>query len=420
MDFFKSTIQSKLIKYLLYNTPLVTCPIIEHNDYMVKGVTYINNNQFLKCTESGIFKETHPSLFPLYVDDDLLVTDDAAAIELLVDIRKNIWKKSPLVVTDNYVRGNTVKVSAEYDVVGTYVFGEFYNGYTNNFISTNSYYDSYTHKCLGDYLRMIQTCYNLNLLPLYNCYCNESISNVYLKNNKVIEGKTLNKVLLVPIKFNKTYTISFNSPYEVKMYPILYNNGLMKTSKGEILSNMLLTSQNIKIFDNMRFENSVNLSINVDSKEYFNYSKYLYLAIEVSNQNTSTLSVIEGQYDTYKGVKVISADVLQFGDPQELDYALTSNLSLLNVNDGEQHPISDKLLSYLLRFTIDTRTDNEYELSELNDKFLNLKSIFWSDDLRFKLFKEYMNIPNKYDLNKDDILGYIDLDVENAIYKRYL
>jgi hypothetical protein len=72
--------------------------------------------------------------------------------------------------------------------------------------------------------------------------------------------------------------------------------------------------------------------MNADTKEQFNYSKYLYLAIEVNAQNISTLSVIEGQYDTYKGTKVISADVLQFNDPQELDYALTSNLSLLNLN----------------------------------------------------------------------------------------
>ena len=172
----------------------------------------------------------------------------------------------------------------------------------------------------------------------------------------------------------------------------------------------------------MEFTSPVNVTIHNTEKKYFGFLNDLYLAIEVGSNNDNSLVVLEGTYSTSADTKIISADMLNVNDPQELDYALTSSCSLLELNDGIQHPFSDKLISYLLQHTVDTRTTNEYDIEKICDSLKTTPSYtdVWTNELRYLLFTEYMALPNKYNLNKKDILGFMDVDVENAIYKRYL
>lgn len=424
MEFFKSTIISKFIKYLLYNTPTSLCPIIEHNDLMVEGVTYLKGTQILKCTKTGVFLESYSSLHPLYVDDDLLVTNSANGMKVLTGFSNGQqWVDDYLKVTNKFVAGSNINITAEFDVLGNYTLGHPYRGITENFISTAPYYDSHTHKYLGKYLRLLKTYYQLNLMPLYNCYANQEINEFKLINSKVQEVKDNNyKVLLVPIQFNQAYTIALDSSSKVNIYPVFYQNGLIKKGKDECITNDFLSSGNTFTFERMDFTSPVNVTIHNTEKKYFGFLNDLYLAIEVGSNNDNSLVVLEGTYSTSADTKIISADMLNVNDPQELDYALTSSCSLLELNDGIQHPFSDKLISYLLQHTVDTRTTNEYDIEKICNSLKTTPSYtdVWTNELRYLLFTEYMALPNKYNLNKKDILGFMDVDVENAIYKRYL
>ena len=85
-------------------------------------------------------------------------------------------------------------------------------GLTESFLSTSGQYDMDTHRKLGDYLRLLRSVYGLDLMPLYNCFNNYFVDNVDLSSgNLSSNGNSHYRVTLVPIKFNKDYTITMNS-----------------------------------------------------------------------------------------------------------------------------------------------------------------------------------------------------------------
>lgn len=42
----------------------------------------------------------------------------------------------------------------------------------------------------------------------------------------------------------------------------------------------------------------------------------------------------------------------------------------------------------------------------------------WDNGLRYTLYKTYMQLPDVEWINKEDILGFIDLDIENAVDRK--
>ena len=187
-EFFKSTLISKYIKYLLSYTPLPLYSVIEHDQFMVEGCTYIHKDKVLKCTKSGIFNanlEYRINSQNLCVSKTLTVKDDKKYPRFLSIIKRGSIKEtySPLVVTNNLVRIHNI-VFAEYDIINHYNFGEYKNGITKAYVSNSSYYDSDTHKCLGDYLRLVRNQYDVDLMPLYNCY-NYEVNNNISFNSKL-------------------------------------------------------------------------------------------------------------------------------------------------------------------------------------------------------------------------------------------
>ncbi len=77
--FFETTIVSTYIKYLLENNPLPLYPVINTDQVIVEGCTYIYRHNIIKCTKTGIFKGLNANIYTddyLYVNEQLLVTDD--------------------------------------------------------------------------------------------------------------------------------------------------------------------------------------------------------------------------------------------------------------------------------------------------------------------------------------------------------
>ena len=120
-NFFVENLFTNFIKYTLKENPLPIYKIISENQYMVEGVIYTHKNNIIRCIKSGIFSYDH---------------------------------------IDN---------KAEFITIDKYSPKAYNPKYTYNYTSFINYYDSETHRYLGEYLRQLDNIYDINLMPLYNC-----------------------------------------------------------------------------------------------------------------------------------------------------------------------------------------------------------------------------------------------------------
>jgi hypothetical protein len=58
------------------------------------------------------------------------------------------------------------------------VFGDEYYNITGRYTSKILGYDADTHFYLGQYLRMMRDIFDLDMMPFYNCYCGDTLSDV--------------------------------------------------------------------------------------------------------------------------------------------------------------------------------------------------------------------------------------------------
>ena len=426
-EFFNSTLISKYIKYLLSYTPLPLYPTIEHNQYMIEGCTYIHKDKVLKCTESGIFC----GMLNYFTEADFLYASNllnAQSGELtdFITIIDNITgetKSSPLVVTDKMVYINNIKL-AKYKIVGDYTFGQAINGITQRYISNTAYYDSFTHKMLGNYLRLIRNQYGLDLMSLYNCFAYEILYNVtlnvtapYVRDN-TIKNK---KLLLVPIKFNTKYTIAMDCNMPVLIKGVIYKNGLvLDNTNTEYVSNRLLDKpQQINM---CQFKRPFSFSIENKDPYIQQFENALYMAIQVPFNFSNSLVVLEGDFVQMSENNISDISIVHNANPSRVTASLCSTPSLMTLNDGKQHPFSDKLISYLLRNTIDDREYIDENVAAVEGT-INYNPKYkgqWDNQLRYILYNKYMQSSSRDDLCKEDILGFVDRDIEDAIRKGYI
>lgn len=478
--FFESGIISTYIKYLLENTPLPLFPCINENEYMVKGNIYIYKNRILKCTKSGTFiikknveKEVN-YLYPLnertvrdeyFVENNICYEYDEHGVKQIVLNPPQPWHSAsmirvtdddkelepiPFSVTDSRIL-LTDEIFAKYEVLNNFTFRQPVNGLTQTFHSNTSYYDSKTHKMLGEYLRLIKNQFGLNLMSLYNCYCYEDSYELSFdeKNNIIPVGVSTKKTLLVPIKFNKPYTVALDCPFPFKYKGIIYNNGLIKNDQDtEYISNMM--SDGMMYKTNSSFNNPFTIIVSNILKPSYDYGerylqqyeKSLYLALEVPRSLNNTLTVLEGDYTNIGSRYVIGMEMLSNDDATSETYLqdqyelnrikdnFMTKPSLLSQNDGQQHPFADKLISYLVRNTVDEREYINENISKIK-KDIGYNSRYkgvWTNALRYVLYNSYLKAVDKYntdkvfrnDLNDKDILGYLDSDIEEAIRKGFV
>lgn len=454
-EFFKTTLVSKFIKYLLANTAIPQYPFISDNDYMIKGCMYTYKDKILKCTGSGLFSGLHGgseiSTSYLTVQEDLYVNDPwnmkgtgidgqhaedyaqhlpTTQEELLAWMSVNKGSTSelmPLAVTDDLV-SLQLYPPANFEIVNSYLPGIYKAGVTQTFNSNASYYDPDTHKHLGEYLRYLRGVYGLDLMPLYNCFnYNVTRDIVISKDSEIVVAQEYNKkykVILVPIKFNKTYTVALENSTPVLMKAVFYNKNLIKDSRNQYyLYEDLL--ENVKIYNTMQFSAPITYSILNRDSNLFNYERYLYLAIQLPVNNNSSIVVLEGDYSrcSTNNISDVSFISAVGSTTEKLSSVMSSNLSLLQDNDGKQHPFSDKLIQYLCRNTIDTREmidDNVKSVIKDLGNFYHGYDGQWTRYLRYVLYNRYMQLDNVEELEHTDILGYVDNDIEKALRRGYL
>ena len=199
--FFTNTIQSKFIKNLLQNTSLPIYNSVSNGDYIINGFTYLYEYYLIDCTKSGILGDLY---------------------------------NPPEFKTSN----------------NNFMFGETYAKHTQIFNSNSLSYDSDTHRYLGEYLRFYRDIFKTNLMPFYNCFNGIYTSKFYIDtknneikqtfydiyaqgsedfNNKYYYNKNEYKIALVPIKFNRKYTVAVDCNSLVSIAPCFVSNGQLLT-----------------------------------------------------------------------------------------------------------------------------------------------------------------------------------------------
>lgn len=407
--FHTTTLTSKFIKYLLLKTPLPIYSFIEEGGVMVENNYYIYHGRVYRCKRTGVFMGSYK--YP---------TGQLCCSEV-------VYCSNSLKVTDSYDCVYYGKRLAEYDIVDLYEEGVPISGVTEDFMSTRGFYDADTHKKLGDYLRFLRSTYDLDLMSLYNCFCNLYVDNIDLSSNRLEERKnTKYKVTLVPAKFNRTYTIAMNSDSPIYIKPVLYDGKLIRDSNGKFVYDNKYTS--IKKLGYTTFTQPFNLSIGNTDPEAQALEKRLFLAIQIPVTISTPIVVLEGEFKNHNSVQVYDNKIFTSTIEPYVNKVLTSKASLLNlpptsVQLDTSPTFSDRLIEYLVRHTIDCREPLSENIIRVTDAFGHKVGYegSWSTELRGKIFSAYMELQNiKQEFYFEDILGYIDKDIEDALNKEVL
>ena len=414
--FFTSTIQSNFIKALIYNTPIPLLDSINDNSYLLKDNVYIYKNKIIKCISSGIFKmpEVQEGCLAYYKNGDI-----------------KIVKSSPEEEGDNlkYVYETYTPLKrANYRIIDDFVLGRYYPKFTELYCSNYNYYDTKTHEYLGKLLRLYRDIYDINLMPYYNCVSGNYIAGIVIHENRIKEENSKDyKIFKIPIKYNTTYTLALDCNNPVKIAPVLLSNNhiidniSLYNSTGSLESfnptNVLL-KDNISIFDSASFKQPKAIGVSTLNKEQASllqkYERYLYLLIQVPKNNESSIVLLEGDYTSIPKESIYNVEGIENLNDLELSNIMTSELSLLQMNDKIIYPYANRLIEYLLWNVIspvDTITKNTERIQGL---FVNTKEVqeVWDNLLRSNI---YINYQKHQLMKKLDLNGFVDKDTETLI-----
>lgn len=438
--FFTNTIENKFIKYLLHNTPLPIYPSVSDGDYIVKDCVYIYKTSLIKCTDSGILYNS--TVKPITTGT---ITAGTALTETGIKY-------------------------GEYRMLQPYTFGESYLSLTEKYISNVNYYDPKTHYALGRYLRFYRDIYGIDLMPFYNCFNYDVLSDIYLYKNDVNEDTISNgyvlrsnnkyKIISVPIKYNKTYTIAIDCSSPVLMKTILYGDMGMVREHGYsgYLTDYMFENYHYETDENnhtklvmnkltqvssfnynkpflYKYSNTVQDAkmrlkqiypeeditqemIDEDLKVFQTHEKSLHLIIQLPKTNNSTITVLEGDYSNSNSANIYNIGDINYISDADINKLFISNPKLLMMNNKSIYAFSDRLIEYLLLNVIDYQDDIDANVIRTQvqaniDKLHQIQRGVFDKNTRMLLYKKYIDAhrPDKcYDIN-----GFVDKDMEKFL-----
>ena len=268
--FNKVTTTSNFIKNLLISTYLPLIRTVRDYDYIIADRLYIYKCNIIKCIKSGY---------------------------IVTGIKNSAWNEEV----------------ASFRTIGEYYFGEKNGKLCTNYISNSEGYDSLTHERLGKYLRNLRDMYDLNLMPLYNCFSNEQFQQHHISSKGVEKTFTdfNTKLYKIPIRFNTDYTICMENLGITTFAPaFIKNNNLIKLNNTRFGNDVDATNKYIKLHRtdvvqnraNLRFKDPITLRFNnkPETKRVSYYEKSLreidYLHSDTYYQLNSPVNIPRLKY----------------------------------------------------------------------------------------------------------------------------
>lgn len=318
IEFNKVSNESYFIKNLLNSTFLPRFRTVREHDYILKDRIYIYKCNIIKCTNSGYIVVKNANLdFNEYPESTLRKSDDEKikAGQIYYEKSKHGYKR---VVGRNGDNRHPRELGwyepnvASFNILGEYHFGERNNKLCYNFLSSSEGYDYKTHEHLGMYLRGLRDMYDLNLMPLYNCFSNQLLRNIHITSDEIRKTSAdySTKVYKVPIRFNTDYTICMNNVGMTTIAPAFIRHGTLLTLSNNRFGNGLdVTNKYIKLNHNDVIHNEPNLRFrhpikirfdNVPKNKVINYSGYAYTEIPSNYNPKYYRAASAGAYPTFK------------------------------------------------------------------------------------------------------------------------
>ena len=338
--------------------------------------------------------------------------------------------------------------------------------YTKQFQIKNNLYDTYTHEYLGDFLRFIRDYYDVNLMPLYNCFSNKICSNLDLSFKLINSSKVIQflssdnnyKIYMLPVKLFKNYTIAIDSNLPIELCCGLFGAYLDTRDISTKLSKMTYKKISGSCFNRpFIYDKLTNKDLIIDEFYLSNIAQNednLKLFIKVPINNKSSITVLEGDYlgynDSYydpnTNIVVQNKLITNFyegvsEDPKykyeqlvNRDFKPISQLQLLMMNTGVSYPFAERLIEYLSENAItslETISDNikraqlvlsSAQYTKTTKKYIPNIYGLWDKKLNIYLYDAVVNnhrLNYKYNL-KHDLLGYVDKDTENLVTRKYV
>lgn len=315
--FFTDTIESKFIKSLLRNIAIPLYPTVSDSDFVISNGVYLNKYGIVKYDKSGLASES------------------------------------------SFTR------------ISPYVFNYYDKSFTEKYISKNNYYDSETHEKLGNYLRIYRDLNGVDLMPYYNCFSYRFIDDLYLdkksSNGLNLSNNKLYKVISIPIKFDKTYSIGIDSITPLYFKSILKDNlGLLVSSyRGEeyqitdllnycsvYINDEKITNENCYSITSSSYGDIIHYRISLEDVENSyalrlkKLEKYLNLIIQVSNSNNSSITVIEGNHsNSSKSYNVYNADFKSLSNKDNISDFKDRDDIVHDIVDGNSNFISSNIFN---------------------------------------------------------------------------
>lgn len=388
-QFYTDTLMSRYIKSMLAQTPIYLYDCVRSGDLIIQGQYYIYKEFVIRCDDSGrllINREQEAKLYP-----------------------------SVTLYPSAYLYPGTGTKSATITVID-YVYSCDKHLF-DNFMSNTSYYDSDTHIALGQYLRYLRAVEGLNLMPYYNCYSGLMLTDIELapQDNLVTLSRvsaTKYKVVAVPIKLGKKYTICIDCPTPVYMRAIIHdtNRFISETELAQEIRDDLSVSG--KQFSRLRFSDPVTYTFepSPNSLKLSHLAKDLYLVIQLPQNNTSSIVVLED-------VNIIDGVHCDEQYVRIRDYVKPA---LLEKNYFMSFAFSDRLIEYLLGNIVceqDTVHQNVEKIQHaLASKYPSYKSAFITGRKRYGIFDE--DLPRYvYKLVEDEAPVYYQFDQDGNVNK---
>ena len=168
----------------------------------------------------------------------------------------------------------------------------------------NNRYDSYTHEYLGEYLRFKRDYFGVDLMTMYNCFSNRLCDELNInKNSFTFDTKDItHKIYMIPVKMFKEYTIAIDCDSPIELCCGIYGKYQDKREKFESLPT--LTYQRVVgsrfnspfVYNKLKQDDMSVFSERLLSSIVQNEND-LKLFIKIPANNTSTIVVLEGNYE---------------------------------------------------------------------------------------------------------------------------
>lgn len=370
-NFFEDTIMSRFIKNLLATTPIPLYTCVEDGDILIKGGIYVYKDYIIKCEKMG---------------------------RLIVSADEALYPSDTLFPSAVLYPG-TGEPPAQFRVLAYYSFDDIRYNYTYH--SRFSYYDSDTHKHLGEYIRYIKALKGVDMTPFYNCYTYKTLDNVtvnYLND----DGRTYSfekddryKIVAIPIKFFKKYTIAIDCETEVLCRCVIYGDSGMvidRESSNKYLSDYLEHSFLSK--PQLQFDNPFVYSVSLleTDNEQLNHKntlllqqqKNLHLLIRLPKDNESSIVVLEGDYTQYESPPVYHTINNKYQRNEDGSLAVDGDGNIILLEEGIISKTNDDIFFHdisLLQFNCLT----SFAFSDRLIEYLTLNIINEADELFFNV-----------------------------------